>query len=182
MQVSCILANGFDRTDIDPKILKDIGSLWGSRSTWRQWSTDNVVCYDTRTAKDLIKRAFQAVCNFYVPKKSFAELERPAGVKLFDGEFPSEFDNVEEIISMHLVSENSDLVLLFGFDLTEPTTTDKLEKHKRMNYLSAFGAAVNMHTDTQWVLLDHEGDIPKNFLEFENLTVDTYENVITLLT
>jgi hypothetical protein len=181
VQISCIVADSFNDPTIEPSDLKKIGAIWGSWRTWRAWNTDNVVCNDTAKAKDLIRRAFQAVCNLYVSKKSYADLERPKNVGLFDGEFPTEFDSSEEIISMHLIAEQNDIVLLFGFDLSDPAIEDKFEKHKRKNYLAAFTAAVKMYNNTQWVVIDHPNDLTDNLLDLENITCDSYENVLELL-
>ena len=180
MRTSWIIADAFNDPTVEPDALKNIGSTWGSWRTWRAWSTDNVICYDLAKAKELIQRAFQAVCNLYVQKKGYAELGRPVGINLFDGEFPAEFDGVEEIIAMHLIAEQNDLVLLLGYDLSESELTDKFEIHKRKNYLAAFGAAVKMYSTTQWVVLDHP-TLPDSLKDLENITCDSYENVLKLL-
>ena len=181
MRTSWIIADSFNDPAVEPESLADIGSTWGSWRTWRAWRTHNVLCYDTVKAKDLVTRAFQAVCNLYISQTAFNEVGRPTGVKLFDGEFPAEFDSVEEIIGMHLIAEQNDLVLLLGYDLTDPITDDAYEKHKRKNYLAAFAAAVRMYPETQWVLLDHSDNLPDNLSDLENITCDTYENVLELL-
>jgi len=181
MRVSWIIADSFSDPAVDPETLADIGSTWGSWRTWRAWRTHNVLCYDGAKARDLITRAFQAVCNLYISQTAYNEVGRPAGVKLFNGEFPAEFDSIEEIIGMHLIAEQNDLVLLLGYDLSEPDTSDAYEKHKRKNYLAAFAAAVRMYPDTQWVLLDHSDNLPENVSDLENITCDTYKNVLELL-
>ena len=181
MKISIIIADNFDHPDIDPDVLSNIGSTWGSWRTWRTWSTDNVICYDKVKAKELVTRAFQAVCNLYVLETVYAEIERPTGVKLFAGEFPEEFDNIEEVIAMHLVADSADIVLLLGYDLTDPTTDDAYEKHKRNNYLAAFSSVVRMHPNTQWVILDHSDNLPDNFGDCENISCDTLSNVLNLL-
>lgn len=181
MQVSWIISDTFSDPTVEPETLKQIGGIWGSWRTWRAWRTDNVVCYDTSKAKELIKRAFQAVCNLYVPKSAYVELGRPSSVGLFEGDFPAEFDNTEEIIAMHLIAEQNDLVLLLGYNLCNPVIEDVYEKHKRKNYLAAFASAVKMYPDTQWVVLDHSGDLADNLTELENITCDTYDNVLQLL-
>jgi len=180
VRVSWIVADNFSDPNVEPDVLKNIGGIWGSWRTWRAWNTDNVVCYDLSKAKELIQRAFQAVCNLYVQKKGYAELGRPVGVNLFDGEFPAEFDNVEEIIAMHLIAEQNDLVLLLGYDLSAPVIQDKFELHKRKNYIAAFTAAIKMYDNTQWVLLDHP-DLSDDIKNIDNVTCDTYENVLQLL-
>lgn len=181
MRVSWIVADDFADSTVDPSTLKNIGSTWGSWRTWRAWNTDNVLCHDKTKAKDLVTRAFQAVCNLYVPKSAYAELGRPAGVKLFDGKFPAEFDSAEEIIAMHLLAGKNDLVLLLGHNLSEPDTTDAFERHKRKNYLAAFASAIKMYPDTQWVIINHDAELVSNLYELENITCDTYENVLQLL-
>lgn len=181
MRVSWVIADNFADQAVDPDTLSEIGSTWGSWRTWRVWNTDNVLCYDGAKARDLITRAFQAVCNLYVPKSAYAELGRPAGVQLFDGEFPAEFNCVEEIIAMHLLASENDLVLLLGYNLTAPSTDDTFELHKRKNYLAAFASAIKMYPETQWVVINHDAELVGTLHELENITCDTYENVLQLL-
>lgn len=181
MRICWIVADEFNDPLTDPETLANIGSTWGSWRTWRAWNTDNVLCNDAKKAKELITRAFQAVCNLYIPKQHYVMLERPVGVKLYEGEFPAEFSGVEDIVSMHLVSAHNDLVLLLGFDLSTPAQTDAYELHKRKNYLSAFRAAVKMYPDTQWVLINHNQELDASIKQLENLSCDSYENVLKLL-
>lgn len=181
MRICWVIADNFNDPLIEPDTLADVGSTWGSWRTWRAWNTDNVLCNDSKKAQDLVTRAFQAVCNLYIPKKDYASLGRPVGVKLYDGEFPAEFDSVEDIVAMHLVSSSNDLVLLLGFDLGESESEDKFEQHKRKNYLAAFRAAVKMYPTTQWVLINHQQELDPELKEFDNITCDSYENVLQLL-
>lgn len=180
MQVSWILADDFNDPTVDPEKLKDIGAIWGSWKTWRAWKTDNVICFNTEKARDLITRAFHAVCNLYVQESAFALLNRPSGVNIYAGTFPTEFDNEEEIVAMHLVANNADIVLLLGYNLGLPDSDDKYLMHKRKNYNAAFSAAVKMYPDTQWVLLDYP-ELDDDLKNLENLTCDTFENVLELL-
>ena len=180
MRISWIVADAFNDPTVEPNTLKNIGSIWGSWRSWRAWNTDNVICYDSDKAKDLVKKAFQAVCNLYIREEVFAELEQPVGVNLFGGEFPAEFYGIEEIIAMHLIAGQNDLVLLLGYDLSESELVDTFELHKRKNYLAAFGAAVKMYSTTQWVVLDHP-ELPDSLKDLENITCDSYENVLKLL-
>lgn len=181
MNISWVISENFKNNSVDLGQLKEIGSIWGSWKTWKTWSTDNVLCHDKNKAHDLIKRAFQAVCNLYIHKKHYASLERPPGISLYDGEFPEEFDQIEDIIAMHLVASQNDIVLLLGFDLSYLELDDKFENHKRNNYLSAFKSAVAMYPDTQYVVLDHDKKIVSQIFDLENITCDTYENVLQLL-
>ena len=88
MRINWIFA---DDLVLDPTIdvdqIKNIGATWGSWRTWRGCGTDNVLCHDRSRATELLGRAFQAVCNFHVPKKHYQDLGRPLGVKLYDGDF-----------------------------------------------------------------------------------------------
>ena len=180
MQVSWVIADNFNDHTVDPEKLKDIGAIWGSWKTWRAWNTDNVICFNIEKARDLVTRAFHAVCNLYVQESAFALLDRPNGVNIYAGTFPAEFDNEEEIVAMHLLADNADIVLLLGYNLNLPDSDDKYLMHKRKNYNAAFSAAVKMYPDTQWVLLDHS-ELDDNLKNLENLTCDTLENVLELL-
>ena len=180
MEISWVLSADYNDPIVKSETLKEIGSTWGSWKTWRAYSTDNVLCADDTKAQDLIKRAFHSVCNFYIPEKSYIKLNRPTGVKVFNGDFPTEFANQEDIIAMHLVSQ-SELVLLLGFDLQEITATDPAAKHLAKNYQAAVRAAIKNNLNTQWVFIDHPGEMDKSFAKLENITCDTYENVLQLL-
>ena len=181
VRIVCVLADEFSATHIEPGQLKDIGALWGSWRTWRAWQTDNVLCHDFFKADELIKRAFHAVCNLYIPNKNYGALNRPPKVNLYDGDFPGEFDHPEEIVSMHLVADSADLVLLFGYDVSKITETDKFQKHKKTNYLNAFRATLNTYPQTQFVLIDHANELDTSLTKIPNLTCDKFEAVLQLL-
>jgi hypothetical protein len=167
---------------VEPERLKSIGPTWGSWRTWRSCNTDNVICHDLPKATDLIGRAFQAVCNFYVPKNYYQDLGRPMGVKLYDGEFAFEIDHVEDIVAMHLVSDISDIVLLVGFDLGSiPTVSDKVEETKLRHYHGMIRSKINNTPEVQWVLVDHPEKLDKIYQDLPNLTCDTMENALKLL-
>lgn len=180
MRVSWVVSENFASTHITPEQLKNIGSVWGSWRTWRAWHTDNVLCDDASKAQELIQRAFHSVCNFYTANKNYAQLGRPPGVNLYEGNFPGTLDRPEEIIAMHLVAEQNDLVLLLGFDLTDKVFDDKLENHKQLNYINAFRATINTYPETQWVLIDHPEPITKK-ITLSNLTQDSFDSVMSLL-
>lgn len=181
MRTCWIIADDFASPHVEPSKLKDIAPVWGSWKTWRAWNTDNVLCHDANKAKELLERAFQAVCNLYVPKKFYTDLGRPLKVNLYEGDFPGEMDNPEEIIAMHLVAENNNLVLLLGYDLREVTESDKYARHKALNYLNAFRATLNTYPEVQWVIIDHPGELDKSFKNISNITVDSFDSVIKLL-
>jgi len=183
MRINWVFADGYQ---IDPTVsidtIKNIGSTWGSWKTWRGCATDNVICHDITKAQELIQRAFQAVCNFYVPKNYYQSIGRPMGVKLYEGEFTQEVDSPEDIIALHLVSNISDIVLLAGFDLSEKEKdSDKFQQHKNVNYHGLIQSIITANPDTQWVLVDHPNSVDKSFKKLSNITCDIMPNVLKLL-
>ena len=184
MNINWILANDYvpDPT-IDLAQLRACGAFWGGWQTWRASGTDNVICHDTAKARELIHRAFHATCNFYVPNSAYAMLDRPQGVRLYEGEFVHDLDDHEEIVALHLTAGISDIVLLLGFDLAEvELPTDRLQRHRALNYRNLVRQAIKDNPNTQWVLVDHPQPIGKDFGELVNLTQDSMDNVIGMLT
>lgn len=181
MEVAWVLSEDYADPIAKSDTIKDIGATWGSWKTWRSWSTDNVLCADNTKAQDLIKRAFHSVCNFYIPQKSYTLLNRPAGVKVFDGDFPDDFAKQEDVIAMHLCCQ-SELVLCMGFNLQEVTAEDPKTKFLQQSYLAAIRGVIKNNPNTQFVFIDHPGDLDKTFEICENISCDTYENVLQLLT
>jgi hypothetical protein len=184
MNINWVLANDYvpDPT-IDLARLRACGAFWGGWQTWRASGTDNVICHDTAKARDLIQRAFHATCNFYVPNSAYQMLDRPQGVRLYEGEFVHDLDNHEEIVALHLTAGISDIVLLLGFDFAEvELPTDRLERHRWLNHRNLIRQAIKDNPNTQWVLVDHAEPIGKDFGELENLTQDSIDNVIGMLT
>jgi hypothetical protein len=181
MEISWVLSEDYNDPIVKSEQLKDIGSTWGSWKTWRSWSTDNVLCADNTKAQDLIKRAFHSVCNFYIPQKSYIFLNRPTGVRVFEGDFPDDFTKQEDVIAMHLCSQ-SELVLCMGFDLQEVTETDPRAKFLAKSYETAIRAVIKNNPNTQFVFIDHPGELDKSLKDLENISCDTFENVLQLLT
>ena len=168
--------------DVDVNVLKDIAAIWGGWRTWRGCSTDNVVCDDAGKARELLKRKMNEMCNMYVPSSIYAELDRPRGVHLYEGSFTFEINNKDELISIHLVSGQSDVVLLVGFDWTErPKSADRLTAHRATNYQRFVRDAISSNPDVQWVLVDHEGEVTPELSQYENLSCSSLEEVIELL-
>ena len=181
MEISWVLSEDYADPIVKSEQLKDIGSTWGSWKTWRSWSTDNVLCADNTKAQDLIKRAFHSVCNFYIPQKSYIILNRPTGVKVFEGDFPDDFTKQEDVIAIHLCSQ-SELVLCMGFDLQEVIETDPKAKFLAKSYETAIRAVIKNNPNTQFVFIDHPGELDKSLKDIENISCDTFENVLQLLT
>jgi len=181
MEACWVISEDYANPTIDKKILEDIGSTWGSWKTWRSYGTNNVLCADNEKSKDLIKRAFHGICNFYTPQKSYIELNRPKGVKVFDGDFPDDFPKQEDVIALHLCS-HSEIVLCLGFDLQEITVTDRKAKFLAKSYEAAVRAVIKNNPNTQFVFIDHPDELDKSFTTLENISCDSYENVLQLLT
>jgi len=181
MNINWVLA---DSIVLDPTIdiikLKNIGSLWGSWRTWRSCQTDNVICNDSVKSEELIKREFQKICNFYIPNAVYQQLNRPEGVRLYEGAFTHDVDHQEDIIAMHLAAGSNDIVLLLGFDLAQKTPSpDKLVEHRTRNYQGLIRQAIADNNHVQWVLVDHPEPVMKELADLENLSTDTMENVLT---
>ena len=181
MNINWVLADSIvlDPT-IDIRQLKNIGSLWGSWRTWRSCQTDNVICNDLTKSTELIKREFQKTCNLYIPNSIYQQLNRPEGVRLYEGAFTHDVDHQEDIIAIHLASGSNDIVLLLGFDLTEKQPNiDKSLEHRAGNYRELILQAISGNSNVQWVLVDHPDPIMKKLVNLPNLSTDTMENVLT---
>jgi hypothetical protein len=110
-------------------------------------------------------------------------LDRPQGVRLYEGEFVHDLDDHEDIVALHLTAGISDIVLLLGFDLAEADLpVDRLQRHRALNYRNLVRQAIKDNPNTQWVLVDHLQPIGKDFGELVNLTQDSMDNVIGMLT
>lgn len=183
MRVSWVVAQGHpldQHVNID--LVRSIGPLWGSWQTWRAWSTDNVVCHDRSRARELLDRAFQAVANFHVPRSQYEFLQRPVGVKLYEGDYDLEVDNLEDIVAMHLAAGQSDIVLMLGFDLSALISPeDRLAKLKLQNRHGLLRGTIVSNDQVQWVVIDHSSKLDKAYQDLPNLTCDTMANVLKLL-
>ena len=173
MNISWVLADGIDldpTQELEP--LKQAGPFWGSWRTWRAYQTDNVICHDQARVDELLKRAFQAACNFYIPNSVYVALNRPLGVQVYEGNFVHDLDHREEIIAMHLAASRSDIVLLLGFDWSQLS---------QQHYVGLVSQAIRDNAEIQWVLVDHPGTIHPAMSNLSNLTQDTMLNVLKLL-
>jgi hypothetical protein len=182
MRTCWVLGGEFDSHLDKVESIKAVAPVWGSHYSWREFGTDNVICHDLPIAINLLKRAFQAVCNFYVPKDRYIDLGRPNGVKMYDGSFSGEMFHKDEIIALHLVASQNDIVLLLGFNLAHRDFGDnKLGKHQWTNYLLAVKTVIANNPNTQWVAIDQISDIHPDIKNLTNFTCDKIENVVHLL-
>jgi hypothetical protein len=183
MRVNWAVAAGWR---LDPAVnvnhIKGIGPMWGSWQTWRDCGTDNVICHSGAKARELLDRAFQAVCNFYVPRSEYEFLQRPVGVKLYEGQYQQEVDGIEDVIVLHLCAACSDIVLLLGYDLSSlPETTDRLAQHRLVNRHGLIRSVIAGSPKTQWVAIDHGRDLDRAYQDLPNLTCDSMTSVLQLL-
>ena len=173
MNISWVLA---DTVVLDPtqelEPLKQAGPFWGSWRTWRAYQTDNVICHDPAKVDELLKRAFQVACNFYISNATYQALDCPLGVKVYQGDFVHEVGHQEEIIAMHLAASVSDIVLLLGFDWSQL---------RQQHYAGLVLQVIRDNAETQWVLIDHPGVVHPAMTNLPNLTQDTLSGVLTLL-
>jgi hypothetical protein len=183
MNINWVLADSASfEPGIDIDTLKKIGSFWGSWRTWRGCQTDNVICNDHDKASDLLKRSFQNECNFYIPSSTYQSLNRPPRVRLYEGAFVHDVDRRDEIVAMHLAAAASDIVLLLGFDWSEPVINpEKLLEVRARNYRGLVKQAMVDNSHVQWVLVDHSVPVMKDLSKLENLSTDTMETVLTFL-
>ena len=168
--------------DVEVAALKDIAAIWGSWRTWRGCGTDNVICNDAAQARDLIKRRMNEQCNLYIPNAVYNQLDRPGTVRLYEGQFTFDIDNPDELIGIQLVSGQSDIVLLMGFDWAEkPVIADRLLAHRAANYRRFVRDTIAANPSVQWVLVDHVGPVGPDLAQLENLTQDSLGSVTDLL-
>jgi len=176
VNISWVIAEGYQFDPVlDIDTIKDIGPIWGSWTTWRGCSTDNVICDNSSKVQDLIDRGFHKGCNFYIPNHIWQELKCPPGVQNYDGKFEHSMQHTDDIVALHLASNLFDIILMLGFNLVPMSTAS--DRHYYGHTLSV----IKNHPDTQWVLVDHPVGLDKNFKDLPNLTCDTLENVLKLL-
>lgn len=176
MNINWAIADGIvlDPT-IDISHLKNIGSFWGGWKTYRTCSTDNTICYDKDRARELIKNRFNEMSNFYVHASLFTEQKLPPRIWTFGGDFEHEVENRDEIISIHLCSGISDIVLLYGFDWST-ISLDRLSPHYRgLTY-----EVIKSNPNIQYVLVDHDKKLDAKYKDLDNLTQDTLKNVLAI--
>lgn len=183
MRISSVYAATYQPgADLSPAKIQDIGSTWGSWRTWQSCDTDNVVCHDVAQARTLLRRALQSVCNFHAPQVLYQDLDRPMGVRWYQGDFREDCHDIEDIIAMHLAAAQSDLVLLLGFDFATPgVISDRLEQHRVRNRLGLLRGCIQNNSGVQWVLVDHAVEPDPAFAILPNLTRDSAANVLQLL-
>lgn len=183
MNVTWVLANN---TILDPTVdldqLRQFGTFWGGWPTWRAYATDNVICHDLTKARELIDRKFHERCNLYVPNSAYVMLDRPAGIKLYEGEIPLEVDNQDELVALNLAATVSDVVLMLGFDWpVQDKNTDRLLEHRAHNYRGIVNRLIQERSTTQWIMIDPINSVRPELTKFTNFGIDNLPNVLKLL-
>ena len=183
MKTCWVLSENTPTGSVEPTALTNVAPTWSNVATWREFQSDNVVCYELKDASNLIRRAFHAITNLYVPRANYTDLGRPVGVRLYEGEFK---DNAvahkEDIIMMNLVSPENDIVLMYGFDLSPvPSMDDKLEERQQKAYRHNIKTIIDSNPNVQYVLVNYEHELADNIKGLDNLTVDTLDAVLELL-
>jgi hypothetical protein len=177
MKLVWVLGDNFDAEEtIGAKAMKDVGPLWGTPRSWRKNSTDNVVSTDRAQVEELLRRAFQAVCNFYIPVRMYGEVGRPAGVKVFEGVVPGDFAHHSLATVFHLVAPLADTVLLAGVSLA-PGEPHSDQSH----FVAAVATVIRARPEVQWVCLDHSEEVAPVLKDAGNLWFDTTENITATL-
>lgn len=183
MRVSWVLSEKIPKGTLDMKVVKGVAPSWGSWKTWKEYKTDNCVCTDIAEIRKLIKRAFHAVCNFYIMQDSYAKVGNPPGVKLFNGKFKgNNIDNEDDIVALNLAVPNSDIVLLSGFNFMPILNIDdKIKRLAREEYYFNVRELMKTHSTVQFVLVDYTHDLASWAHKLDNLTLDTIDSVTNLL-
>jgi hypothetical protein len=177
MKVSWVISQDIPDNVLDMNVVKEIAPSWGSWTTWKKYKTDNCICADVSESRNLIKRAFHVVCNFYISQDSYTTVGSPLGVKLYNGRFgPTGLVNKDDIVALNLAAPNNNIVLMSGFNLS-PNTID----NHREEYYYNVKSVIESHPNTQFVLVDYTHELGKWIREVDNLTLDTIESVKSLL-
>ena len=182
MNISWVLA---DSAEADPTAdiaeFKRLGVFWGSWRTWRAWQTDNVICHDQSKAAELTKRNFQNNCNFYIPNAVYTSLDRPEGVRVYEGAFVHDVIRQEEIVAIHLAATTSNIVLLLGFDLAELVpNADRLTTSRAQHHRNHIHQAIKDYNQVQWIVVDPTDDLDPNLTNLNNISTDTLQAVLAL--
>ena len=164
-----------------PRQMKTIGPIWGSWRTWMDFGTDNAVCHDLDKSQELINRAFHAVCNFYVYRPHAARLSNARSIHLYDGDYDHGCQDIEDIVSLHLAANRSDMVLLLGFDFGRIVAQEDAQKQQLLVNQKGLMRGLISRSDAQWVAIDHDVAPDPAFTNLPNFTRDTMENVLRLL-
>jgi len=174
--------------DYDPKLgigaekMKELCTVWGAHSSWRQCQTDNCVVEDFSEARRLVDRDFNLKTNLWTHEENYDDLGRPGALSLHKIAIDKTLQDKDDLVALALAGARYDLVMCIGFDISfHKDITDKLELHEHKRYLSAIANIVRGFNQTQFVFIDLLDDPSENFDGLENITCDNIQNVLTLV-
>lgn len=174
--------------DYDPELgigaekMKELCTVWGAHSSWRQCQTDNCVVEDFSEARRLVDRDFNLKTNLWTHEENYDDLGRPEALSLHKITIDKTLQDKDDLVALALAGARYDLVMCIGFDISfHEEITDKLELHEHNRYLSAIANIVRGFDQTQFVFIDLPADPAKNFNDLPNFTCDNIQNVLTLV-
>lgn len=177
MNIAWVIAeHGVLPWSTDPHTLSNIAPTWGSWRHIRSLMIDNAVCYNTNLANQLISQGYWNMCNLWVPTQ-VQKSNQPASIRAFGGSFDLDIASVDDIVALHLVAVQSQVVLLFGFDLS--LIRDRSQRQKE--YINLIKQTISDNPDIQWVIIDPLEKPDSMFDHLSNLSCDSFENVLNLL-
>jgi hypothetical protein len=178
MKISWILSEEIKADTLDMSVVREVAPAWGSWKVWQNYKIDNCVCTDIAEAKNLIGKAFHAVCNFYIMEDHYTEVGSPVGAKIYKGYFKNDnIHNKDDIVALNLAVPTSDIVLMSGFNFS-PLTSDDTDREE---YYYNVRELIKTHSNVQFVLVDYEYELASWTEELDNLTQDTIHSVKSLL-
>ena len=146
---------------------KALAPSWGSYRTWAQCGTNNVICHDSARAEDLVKRAWHAVCNLYIPDSVHQQVPSSRNLWGYDGQLSHAIADPEDIVALHLIP-SADLICLVGFDLMNDPDRAGLVR-----------AAIAHRPNIQFLVATQNDP---EWSELSNLTCDDFANVLSYFT
>ena len=181
MKIGWALSKQIAKNVIGIDELKNVAPTWGSCSIYNDYNVDNIICNNIRQSEKLIKHNVQNNVNFYMPQENFNTLGKPPNIKVLQGTFNDPNINYkDDIVTLNVVTNMYDIILLLGFKFTKPKATDKLKQHKQLAYLHNIKTIIETNKDKQFVLVNYKGKLSKDFDSIENLSRDSLENVLEL--
>lgn len=118
-----------------------------------------------------------------MPQDFYSRLNRPSGIKYFEGTYLEELDEIEDIISIHLAAASKvSIVLLLGYSWEIPQNIDPVETHKIKNYYGMLRSAIANNPQIQFVAVEvQENQVDSAYTQLENFTCDSMQTVLQLL-
>jgi len=183
VKIGWALSEQIGKKVVDVNTLKEVAPTWGSCSIYNVYNVDNLICNDIKQAERLIKHNVPNDVNFYMPFEDYNTLGKPMNIKTFQGTFKDPNVNFkDDIVTMNIVSNMYDIILLLGFKFTKPKPkAEQLDKHRQLAYLYNIKTIIETNGDKQFVLVNYRGKLSNEFNSIENLSRDSLSNVLELV-